>query len=308
MYFSKRLSKKLFSHNEKKGTHLLFRPHIFSPKFFALIAVYSLAFTLLLCGFRMLRLEQEAATSASHLTRVSTRLSSQNKLLQQSFSSGMISKEKQLQQNIASKIIRLHVIANSDSQSDQNLKLTVRDAVIHEMQSALKEVSSIKDARTILSKQMPLIQKKAQETIQSEGYDYPVSISLKKRYFPIKVYGDLTFPSGEYEALCLEIGKASGRNWWCVLFPSLCFVDETYAVVPNESKEKLQASLSEEEYISLENHRNSEEASNDEDRESESEKGCVKENEDSDGDSIEIDKKETKVQLRSGFLDWIMNR
>lgn len=234
------------------------------PKLLALISLYSLAFTLLLCSIRMLRLEHQAATAASELTQISS-------LPKQESS-------EEIQHNIASRIIRLHVIANSDTQSDQSLKLKVRDSIIKDMQSALKNASSVNEARNILKKKMPQLQKKAQETIQAEGYDYPVSISLNQRYFPVKVYGDLTFPPGEYEALCLEIGKASGRNWWCVLFPSLCFVDETYAVVPEESKEKLQDSLSDEEYESLENQETSEENN------------------------------ETGVELHSGFLDWMINR
>ncbi|MDE7051390.1 MAG: stage II sporulation protein R [Lachnospiraceae bacterium] len=78
------------------------------------------------------------------------------------------------------------------------------------------------------------------------------NVSLEERYFPVKSYGDLVFPAGNYKALCVEIGEAKGRNWWCVLFPSLCFVDETYAVVPDSSKEKLKETLSDEEYESLE--------------------------------------------------------
>lgn len=238
----------------------------------------------------MLRMEHQAATAASALTSISSLPRQES--------------AEELQHNIASQIIRLHVIANSDTQSDQTLKLKVRDSIIEDMQSALKNASSVKEARNILTEKMPQIQKKAQKTIQAEGYDYPVSISLNQRYFPVKVYGDLTFPAGEYEALCLKIGKASGRNWWCVLFPSLCFVDETYAVVPDESKEKLQESLSEEEYASLENQGTSDNESDTKKEDSDE----TRANESTDSKKEAEGKNETEVKLRSGFLDWIINR
>ena len=79
-------------------------------------------------------------------------------------------------------------------------------------------------------------------------------IYLGTREFPVKTYGDLTFPAGNYQALCVEIGEAKGHNWWCVLFPSLCYLDQTCAVVPDDSKQKFKNSLTEEEYDTLEAH------------------------------------------------------
>ena len=95
---------------------------------------------------------------------------------------------------------------------------------------------------------MENIKYKADEILKAEGFDDTVSVSLKERYFPVKKYGQYTFPEGEYEALCIEIGKAEGKNWWCVLYPRLCFVDSLYAVVPDQSEEELTGVLSEEEY------------------------------------------------------------
>ena len=158
---------------------------------------------------------------------------------------------EEIQENIADNIIRLHVIANSDTDTDQSLKLKVRDGIIEQLQDTIAGTSSAAGAEKLLASQEDNIKNSALDIISGNGYNYPVNVSLGERYFPVKSYGDLIFPAGNYKALCVEIGEAKGRNWWCVLFPSLCFVDETYAVVPDSSKEKLKETLSEEEYESL---------------------------------------------------------
>ena len=158
---------------------------------------------------------------------------------------------EEIQENIADNIIRLHVIANSDTDTDQSLKLKVRDGIIEQLQDTIAGTSSAAGAEKLLASQEDNIKNSALDIISGNGYNYPVNVSLEERYFHVKSYGDLIFPAGNYKALCVEIGEAKGRNWWCVLFPSLCFVDETYAVVPDSSKEKLKETLSEEEYESL---------------------------------------------------------
>ena len=158
---------------------------------------------------------------------------------------------EEIQENIADNIIRLHVIANSDTDTDQSLKLKVRDGIIEQLHDTIAGTSSAAGAEKLLASQEDNIKNSALDIISGNGYNYPVNVSLEERYFPVKSYGDLIFPAGNYKALCVEIGEAKGRNWWCVLFPSLCFVDETYAVVPDSSKEKLKETLSEEEYESL---------------------------------------------------------
>lgn len=155
------------------------------------------------------------------------------------------------QEQIAKKILRLHVIANSDSTVDQLLKLRVRDSILKLLQSSVNHASNLSDAEAQVRTQFPEILQEAEKTIVSDGYDYPVSVTLETRYFPAKQYGDLTFPPGQYRALCVEIGQAKGRNWWCVLFPSLCFVNDTTAIVPDSSKKKLQKDLGDAAYDSL---------------------------------------------------------
>lgn len=153
-----------------------------------------------------------------------------------------------LQPQIADKILRFHVIADSDGDADQNVKLKVRDGVLDYLAPLFENCKDKADCEAVVSENMEKIKDKADEILKAEGFDDTVSVSLKERYFPVKKYGQYTFPEGKYEALCIEIGKAEGKNWWCVLYPRLCFIDSLYAVVPDESEQELKGVLSEEEY------------------------------------------------------------
>ena len=156
-----------------------------------------------------------------------------------------------LQVGIAEDIIRFHVIANSDSQDDQALKLIVKETLVSNLSPVLRNVDTLSQARDILTDQLTNIQELAETTLLENGYSYPVTVSLGDSYFPLKVYGDYSFPPGTYEALRVQIGAAKGKNWWCVMFPPLCFVDETYSVVDESSQEKLKHLLTEAEYDTL---------------------------------------------------------
>lgn len=156
-----------------------------------------------------------------------------------------------IQQGIAKEIIRFHVVANSDANVDQEVKLVVKDQVVHYMQEKLAGAKTKKEAKCIMKKEIPKIKHIAQKTLKKEGYNYSCDVVYHQREFPIKVYGDLTFPAGKYEALDVVLGNAKGKNWWCVMFPSLCFVDGTYSIVPDNSKEKLQNVLTKEEYETI---------------------------------------------------------
>ncbi len=163
--------------------------------------------------------------------------------------------QQNLQEGIAENIIRFHVIANSDSDKDQQLKYQVKDALVQALYPYLKDAKDIEEAQNIITEKLPLIHEVAKGVIEDRGYSYPVRAALSDCYFPMKVYGDYTFPPGTYEALQVRIGDASGKNWWCVMFPPLCFVDETYSIVHEDSGEKLKYLLTEEEFDALNNNK-----------------------------------------------------
>lgn len=151
-------------------------------------------------------------------------------------------------EGIADSIIRFHVRANSDSEEDQEVKLKVKQAVVDYIEPLLADSESIDESRNILMEQSDNIKEVAINTLRSEGHDDSVHVYFENSYFPVKSYGDVTFPAGYYEAFRVDIGAAEGKNWWCVLYPPLCFVDAVYGVVPDESKQKLEGVLTEKEY------------------------------------------------------------
>ena len=128
-------------------------------------------------------------------------------------------------QNQYEGIVRLHVLANSDTVEDQALKLKVRDAVIEYMEKQ-DDLNSAGEARKYLSENLNRLEEIAEGVIASEGYDYSARADLGVRYIPEKAYGGITFPAGNYEALNITIGRGEGENWWCVLFPPLCLLEE----------------------------------------------------------------------------------
>lgn len=153
-----------------------------------------------------------------------------------------------MNEKLAENFIRFHVIANSDSQSDQSLKLAIRDKVLEEMAPHLNRSDSIEESRKILLDARDKINGIAKEIIKQWGVNYDVTSTLQDVYMPTKRYGDLILPAGTYEAFCIRLGEAKGRNWWCVMYPPLCYVDATCGQVPKKNKEELKNMLTEEEY------------------------------------------------------------
>ena len=158
--------------------------------------------------------------------------------------------------NIESSVFRLHVIANSDSKEDQDLKYIVRDNILTYINEISKNASTKEEVIEIARNNIDTIKQIAQETVYENGYNYSVNIKIGNFAFPTKQSGDISLPAGFYDALRVEIGSASGQNWWCVMFPPLCFVDVSSGVVPEESKEVLQENLSYEEYNLLSENQN----------------------------------------------------
>ena len=150
--------------------------------------------------------------------------------------------------DISDSVFRLHVIANSDSDTDQNLKYIVRDHLLEYMNTLCANCTSKEEAITIANQHIENFKEIALETIKNEGFHYSVNVSIGNFAFPTKHYGDISLPAGDYDALKVEIGEAKGQNWWCVMFPPLCFVDASSGVIPEESKEELENSLTDEEF------------------------------------------------------------
>jgi stage II sporulation protein R len=150
--------------------------------------------------------------------------------------------------DIANSVFRLHVIANSDEKEDQELKLKVRDNVLSYMNKICENTTSKEDAILIANKHIDEFKEIALNTIHENGYDYSVNIKIGNFSFPTKTYGDISLPAGYYDALRIEIGEANGQNWWCVMFPPLCFVDVSSGIVPDESKQTMKSDLSDEEF------------------------------------------------------------
>ena len=152
------------------------------------------------------------------------------------------------QAHLAQEVLRFHVLANSDSEEDQALKLEVRDSVLTWLEEEMPQNMDVDGTTQWVRSHTEDLEEVSRMTLEENGSDYPVSAAVTTCYFPEKTYGDVTFPAGNYEALRIEIGDADGHNWWCVLYPNLSFLDTTNAVVPDEGKQKLKNVLTEEEY------------------------------------------------------------
>ena len=159
-----------------------------------------------------------------------------------------ISYAQNISNDIADSVFRLHVIANSDSKEDQDLKYIVRDNLLSYMNKICSNCKTKQEAIDIVTENKDKFEEIAKSTIKEQGFSYDVRINIGNFGFPRNNYGDISLPAGLYDALRVEIGEAKGQNWWCVMFPPLCFVDVTSGVVPEESKEVMEENLSEEEF------------------------------------------------------------
>ena len=125
-------------------------------------------------------------------------------------------------ENVRSEVLRLHILANSDSEADQNLKLSVRDAILERSGPLFDGALTLNAALEMAEINLPQIEEIAREEIAEQGYNYDVRAYICEMYFETRKYEDVTMPAGKYKALRIEIGKAEGKNWWCVIFPTLC--------------------------------------------------------------------------------------
>ena len=149
-----------------------------------------------------------------------------------------------LQQQIATQVLRFHIRANSDTVADQQKKLRIKQSLLEWLTPILSENTSKSETIQCIRKNLPDIRKEPTRMAAPE----PVTVTLQKEWFPEKTYGTCTFPEGIYDALRVDIGQAKGHNWWCVLYPSLCFADALEPSMTEEGEEKLQQVLDEDAY------------------------------------------------------------
>ena len=149
-----------------------------------------------------------------------------------------------LQQQIATQVLRFHIRANSDTVADQQKKLRIKQSLLEWLTPILSENTSKSETIQCIRKNLPDIRKEATRMAAPES----VTVTLQKEWFPEKTYGTCTFPGGIYDALRVDIGQAKGHNWWCVLYPSLCFADALEPSMTEEGEEKLQQVLDEDAY------------------------------------------------------------
>lgn len=136
---------------------------------------------------------------------------------------------------IPDEAIRLRILANSDAKEDQDVKRKIRDAVNADIAEWVKTLTSIDEAREVIQSHLPDIQSRAEEMAAAQGLDQSVDVTFGKAQFPTKLYGQYLYPAGDYEAIVITLGEGSGANWWCVLFPPLCFLDFSNGTAVSQS-------------------------------------------------------------------------
>jgi stage II sporulation protein R len=161
--------------------------------------------------------------------------------------------------DVTDKLVRLHVVANSDSVEDQDLKRKVRDEVIKQISPSFEGLKDVSQVKQVIADNISLIEQIAAKVVKENQKNYGVEAVLNNFDFPTKVYGNLTLPAGNYQALKIVLGNGEGQNWWCVMFPPLCFIDIAHGVVPEQTMDQLKQSLSDEEFRLLTSARTQEE-------------------------------------------------
>ncbi|MCI8536823.1 MAG: stage II sporulation protein R [Hungatella sp.] len=158
-------------------------------------------------------------------------------------------KDGNLNERIAPQLLRFHVLANSNSQKDQQLKTELKSLLLEKLQDC--PANSKEEICTYIREHKQELETYANTYLTDKGCNYGANISVTQAYFPTKSYGDLVLPCGTYDTVQVELGDARGRNWWCVLYPRLCFIDSTHAILPEDSRQELKNILSEEDYYAV---------------------------------------------------------
>lgn len=152
------------------------------------------------------------------------------------------------EKGISSSLLRLHIVANSDSNDDQSVKLAVRDAITEQFGQKLLAAGDIQKAKELTGQELASIKNTAEEILRENGFDYGASASVQRLHFPTRKYDNITLPSGEYDALRIVLGSGGGQNWWCVMYPPLCFSASSGGYADENAKNALKSSLTADEY------------------------------------------------------------
>lgn len=163
--------------------------------------------------------------------------------------------QEAMAQSLAPSLLRFHILANSDSSEDQEVKLEVRSLILDYVQSHLDQTAGKQETIQYLEENRETVETLADGYLEQRGFAYQTSLEVTNCYFPSRTYDDLTFPGGYYDAARITLGKGEGHNWWCVLYPRLCFVDAVCSEVPEESADELRRTLGEGGYLALQDNR-----------------------------------------------------
>lgn len=153
-----------------------------------------------------------------------------------------------VQKELSDELLRLHITANGNSAVDQRVKLKIRDEIIKEAKKEFEHISDKKECKKLLIQMSGEIEKTANNILRENDLDYTAKVEIRRMYIPRKSYDGIILPEGSYDALNVKLGKAEGENWWCVVYPPLCFTEETYGKLSKEAEEYLKRTLSSESY------------------------------------------------------------
>lgn len=165
------------------------------------------------------------------------------------------SRQEALAARLAPSILRFHILANSDKNADQEIKLEVRSLILDYMQEHLSASSGKAETIQYMEDHRAAIESTANDYLARNGFDYQARLELTNCYFPTRAYDRMVIPCGNYDAARIILGKGKGHNWWCVLYPRFCFVDAACTEVPEESRQVLQETLNQDDYLALKDNR-----------------------------------------------------
>lgn len=163
--------------------------------------------------------------------------------------------QEELSSHLAPSILRFHILADSDSRQDQQVKLEVRSLILDYMQEKMNPDATKPETIAYLTENTDALEVMMNQYLSDQGFTYQAKLQLTNCYFPARTYGAFTFPSGYYDAARIVLGEGQGHNWWCVLYPRFCFVDAVCDSVPEESLALLRQNLNQDDFLALEDNR-----------------------------------------------------